>query len=100
MQTAITGAGIKRDVREIELLDQVDDDVRLPTFGRFFDVRICHEAILLKLRRAKPVRAISYDLPCYLGNRSVARAPREIAPRFNGQRSMSHSGSDLELLNP
>jgi hypothetical protein len=36
MQPAVARTGIERDIGEIVLLDQIDDNVGLPALGRFF----------------------------------------------------------------
>jgi len=40
VQAATARTEIERDIGELGLLDQVDDGVRLPTLGGFFDFRI------------------------------------------------------------
>jgi hypothetical protein len=37
MQAAVARARIERDVGEIVLFDQINDNVGLPALGRFFD---------------------------------------------------------------
>ena len=67
VQSAIARARIERDVWEAVLLDQIDDDVGLPTLGGFFDFAFAHADLLpranIKSGNAAPPFLMSENPP-------------------------------------